>query len=43
MDKGNIVEYDTPKKLMEKEGGVFREMCLSTGQFKELQEAIGSD
>jgi len=34
-----IAEFDTPLNLIRKEGGIFREMCLKSGQFKELEEA----
>jgi hypothetical protein len=33
------VEYDTPYNLIQKEGGVFREMCLKSGTFAELEQA----
>ncbi|PVF92969.1 hypothetical protein CPB86DRAFT_743436 [Serendipita vermifera] len=39
LDKGNIAEFDTPWNLIRKEGGLFREMCLKTGTFNELEEA----
>ncbi|KAG9037596.1 hypothetical protein FRB95_004816 [Tulasnella sp. JGI-2019a] len=39
MDQGRIVEIDTPYNLIQKEGGVFRGMCLKSGQFDELLEA----
>lgn len=39
LDKGVIAEFDTPLTLIRKEGGIFREMCLKSGQFKELEEA----
>jgi len=39
LDKGVIVEFDTPRNLIEKEGGVFRDMCLKSGVFDELKEA----
>jgi len=43
MDNGQIVESDTPNRLIQKEGGVFRGMCLKSGraQFEELLEASG--
>lgn len=37
LDKGRIVEFDTPWKLIQKEGGVFRDMCLKSGQMRELE------
>ncbi|KAG8878137.1 hypothetical protein FRB98_006383 [Tulasnella sp. 332] len=36
MDQGRIVEIDTPYNLINKEGGIFRGMCLKSGQFDEL-------
>ncbi|KAG9009269.1 hypothetical protein FRB94_012338 [Tulasnella sp. JGI-2019a] len=38
MDQGRIVEIDTPYNLIQKEGGIFRGMCLKSGQFDELLE-----
>jgi len=38
LDKGVIAEFDTPLNLIRKEGGIFRGMCLKSGQFKELEE-----
>ena len=34
-----IAEFDTPAKLIEKEGGIFRTMCLKSGHFAELEAA----
>ncbi|KAF8502967.1 multidrug resistance-associated ABC transporter [Gautieria morchelliformis] len=39
LDNGRIVEFDTPVNLIQKEGGAFRNMCLHSGTFKELEEA----
>ena len=39
LDKGKIVEFDTPWNLIQKEGGIFRGMCLKSGTFAELQAA----
>jgi hypothetical protein len=39
LDKGEIVEFDTPLNLIEREGGVFRQMCLKSGTFDELKTA----
>jgi len=39
LDKGHIVEFDTPFNLISKEGGIFRNMCLSSGTFGELETA----
>ncbi|KAF8508697.1 multidrug resistance-associated ABC transporter [Gautieria morchelliformis] len=39
LDNGRIVEFDTPVNLIQKEGGAFRNMCLHSGTFTELEEA----
>ncbi|KAJ7123089.1 multidrug resistance-associated ABC transporter [Mycena epipterygia] len=39
LDKGNLVEFDTPLRLIEKEDGIFRGMCLKSGTFAELEAA----
>ncbi|KAG8899528.1 hypothetical protein FRC01_010481 [Tulasnella sp. 417] len=36
LDQGRIGEFDTPLNLIQREGGVFRGMCLKSGQFEEL-------
>ena len=38
LDHGQVVEFDTPKKLMDIEGGWFRKMCEETGEWAELVE-----
>ncbi|KAG7443764.1 multidrug resistance-associated ABC transporter [Guyanagaster necrorhizus] len=37
LDKGKIAEFDTPLRLIEMEDGIFRNMCLKSGSFGELQ------
>ncbi len=37
LDKGRIAEFDTPLRLIQKEDGIFRNMCLKSGSFSELQ------
>ncbi|CAG8610854.1 10072_t:CDS:10, partial [Acaulospora colombiana] len=37
LDKGRIAEIDTPWNLIQKEGGIFRDMCLKSGQMRELE------
>jgi len=37
LDKGQVVEFDTPWNLIQKEDGVFRGMCLKSGTFGELE------
>ncbi|KAJ7091060.1 multidrug resistance-associated ABC transporter [Mycena epipterygia] len=39
LDHGKVVEFDTPYSLIQKEGGVFRSMCLKSGSFGELEAA----
>jgi len=36
LDQGRVVEFDTPLNLIQKEGGVFRGMCLKSGTYEEL-------
>ncbi|TFY53857.1 hypothetical protein EVG20_g9943 [Dentipellis fragilis] len=38
LDKGEIVEFDTPWNLIQKEDGIFRTMCLKSGMFSELEQ-----
>ncbi|KAH9922425.1 multidrug resistance-associated ABC transporter [Fomitopsis serialis] len=37
LDKGELAECDTPLNLIQKEGGIFRQMCLKSGTFTELE------
>ncbi|KAG9310797.1 hypothetical protein JVU11DRAFT_8649 [Chiua virens] len=39
LDKGEVAEFDTPLNLIEKEDGIFRNMCLKSGMFSELENA----
>ncbi|KAJ7303772.1 hypothetical protein DFH08DRAFT_793782 [Mycena albidolilacea] len=39
LDKGKVVEFDTPSHLIQKEDGIFRNMCLKSGSFGELEAA----
>ncbi|KAJ4488293.1 ABC transporter type 1, transmembrane domain-containing protein [Lentinula aciculospora] len=39
LDKGKVVELDTPWNLIQKEDGIFRTMCLKSGTFTELEAA----
>ena len=39
LDKGELAEFDTPLNLIQKEGGIFRNMCLKSGTFSELMVA----
>ena len=38
LEKGKVVEFDPPLNLIQKETGVFREMCLKSGMMAELME-----
>jgi len=37
LDKGQIAEFDTPWNLIQKEDGIFRNMCLKSGTFWDLE------
>ncbi|KAI0357032.1 multidrug resistance-associated ABC transporter [Trametes cingulata] len=39
LEKGELAEFDTPLNLIQKEGGIFRNMCLKSGTFTELEAA----
>jgi ABC-type multidrug transport system fused ATPase/permease subunit len=39
LDKGTIAEFDTPYNLIQKEDSIFRNMCLKSGTFSELEAA----
>ncbi|KAI0332194.1 multidrug resistance-associated ABC transporter [Cubamyces sp. BRFM 1775] len=39
LDKGELAEFDTPLNLIQKEGSIFRNMCLKSGTFAELEAA----
>ncbi|KAG1471789.1 hypothetical protein G6F56_001926 [Rhizopus delemar] len=36
LDHGEVKEYDTPYTLMTKEGGIFNQMCVRSGEYSEL-------
>ena len=40
LDKGEIVENDTPWNLIQKQGGLFRNLCMKSGAFDDLQAAV---
>ena len=42
LDKGVIVEFDTPYNLIQKEDGIFKTMCLKSGMFAELEVAAAA-
>ncbi|TCD65581.1 hypothetical protein EIP91_002465 [Steccherinum ochraceum] len=37
LDQGDLVEFDTPWNLIRKENGIFRNMCLQSGWYTELE------
>lgn len=37
LEQGRVVEFDTPAKLLEKEDGIFKKMCLNSGMYSELE------
>jgi hypothetical protein len=37
LDQGKVAEFDTPWNLINKEGGIFRNMCAKSGSFAELE------
>ncbi|EGO28860.1 hypothetical protein SERLADRAFT_434751 [Serpula lacrymans var. lacrymans S7.9] len=39
LDKGKVAEFDTPLNLLNKEDGIFRDMCLNSGMFDSLKNA----
>ncbi|ORE10363.1 P-loop containing nucleoside triphosphate hydrolase protein [Rhizopus microsporus var. microsporus] len=36
LDHGQVKEFDTPYHLMKKEGGIFQQMCVRSGEYNEL-------
>ncbi|KAI9208362.1 P-loop containing nucleoside triphosphate hydrolase protein [Polychytrium aggregatum] len=43
LDKGAIVEFDTPWNLINRESGVFRRMCENSSEFSELRRIAGEN
>lgn len=42
MDKGEVAELDTPANLLRKDDGVFKKMCMRSGDYEELvRRALG--
>ena len=39
LEAGQVVEFDTPAALVVKEDGAFRELCLQSGHFEDLERA----
>jgi len=42
LGEGRVLEFDEPRKLMSKKGGVFREMVETSGERAELEQIIDS-
>ncbi|KAG8934656.1 hypothetical protein FRC02_009483 [Tulasnella sp. 418] len=42
LDNGVIAEFDSPKALFAKEGGLFRSMCEKSADWEELERSMGS-
>lgn len=40
LSDGQAAEFGTPRELWEKECGIFRDMCESSGEKNKLKEAI---
>lgn len=40
LDEGKVAEYGTPRELWEKDDGIFRGMCESSGERDQLELAI---
>lgn len=40
---GEILEFDTPKALISKQDGVFREMCKASADWHALQRIAGGN
>jgi len=38
LDAGRVAEFDTPYNLLQKEDGIFKNMCLQSGMYQELLE-----
>ena len=38
LDKGKLIEYDTPWELISRDGGIFRGMCEMSGDMETLME-----
>ncbi|EJU04810.1 hypothetical protein DACRYDRAFT_114129 [Dacryopinax primogenitus] len=39
LDAGRVAEFDTPINLLNKESGIFKDMCLKSGTYQELYDA----
>ncbi|KAI8873400.1 hypothetical protein GQ42DRAFT_160563 [Ramicandelaber brevisporus] len=37
LDRGQVAEFDDPATLIEREGSIFRDMCMQTGEFEVLK------
>jgi ABC-type multidrug transport system fused ATPase/permease subunit len=43
MGEGKVLEYDEPRKLMEKSNGEFRKMVEESGERAELEAVINGE
>ncbi|KAI9506823.1 P-loop containing nucleoside triphosphate hydrolase protein [Coemansia spiralis] len=39
LDKGKVIEFDTPYRLLQNKDGIFRSMCKESGEYKHLAAA----
>jgi len=38
LDKGELVEFGSPHELLSKSSGIFKDMCMETGEVDDLIE-----
>ncbi|KZO90715.1 hypothetical protein CALVIDRAFT_542481 [Calocera viscosa TUFC12733] len=41
LDAGRVAEFDTPINLLNKQSGIFKDMCLKSGTYQELYDSAG--
>ncbi|KAL8290163.1 hypothetical protein RQP46_003102 [Phenoliferia psychrophenolica] len=41
LEQGQLLEFDTPRNLLLKEGGAFRKMCEQSSDWAELKSVVG--
>ncbi|KAL8277960.1 hypothetical protein RQP46_009592 [Phenoliferia psychrophenolica] len=41
LEQGELLEFDTPRNLLLKEGGAFRKMCEQSSDWAELKSVVG--
>ena len=42
LGNGSLLEFDTPHNLLNRQGGVFREMCRASADWHDLQAIVTS-